>query len=596
MNISRLFDIPYHQLANYPLQESIVGKPGGKLIKYSTKQLVEQAQALSLGLIEIGVKPGDRVATIVYNSRPEWHVLDIALLQIGAVNVPVYPTISPREYVYIFNDAAVKFCFVGEGDLLEKAQEAQKQVYSLKEIFTFHEHADAPHWASLMSHSTDFTELEALKANVKPTDLATIIYTSGTTGNPKGVMLSHDNICSNVREVVKILPLKAGQQAFSFLPLCHIFERTVTYTYMAVGVKIRYAESIDTLRDELGEVKPHFFSSVPRLLEKVYERIVNTAMSDKPYKRKIFLWAVKLTEKYEIGKELNLMDKIQFVLADKLVFSKIRARLGGNVVGIVTGAAACPRKIAQFFSAAGISIREGYGLTETSPVISVNLFDNQKAQFGTVGPILPGVEVKIDDSDGSYAEGEGEILCKGPNVMLGYYNNDTATDEVIKNGWFYTGDIGKFVTNAHGVQLLKITDRKKELLKTSNGKYIAPAPIETRFKEEFLIEQVMVIGNNEKFAAALIIPSVENLKLWCSENDVNFSNLKEVVENESVIKHYQAIIDQINPEFAHVEQIKKFKLLPTTWDVNSGELTPTMKLKRRVIMENHAAEIRTIYC
>ena len=362
MKISRLFDIPYYQLANSPLQECIVGKPGGKLIKYSTKQLVEQAQALSLGLIEIGVKPGDRVATIVYNSRPEWHVLDIALLQIGAVNVPVYPTISPREYVYIFNDASVKFCFVGEGDLLEKVREAQKQVYSLKEIFTFHVHAEATHWASLMRHSTDFTELEALKANVKPTDLATIIYTSGTTGNPKGVMLSHDNICSNVREVVKILPLKSGQQAFSFLPLCHIFERTVTYTYMAVGVKIRYAESIDTLRDELGEVKPHFFSSVPRLLEKVYERIVNTAMSDKPYKRKIFLWAVKLTEKYEIGKELNLMDKIQFVLADKLVFSKIRARLGGNVVGIVTGAAACPRKIAQFFSAAGISIREGYGL------------------------------------------------------------------------------------------------------------------------------------------------------------------------------------------------------------------------------------------
>jgi long-chain acyl-CoA synthetase len=595
MEFTRLFDLPYYQLEKYPQRKSIGGKPRGKEFWYSTKELVELVNKVSLGLYQIGVRPGDKIATISYNNRPEWNVIDLGMQQIGAINVPVYPTISAREYVYIFNDAEVKYCFVGHGDLIDKVREAQTQIPSLREIFAFDSDVDAPNWETIFAEG-DLSDVEAIKANIKPSDMATIIYTSGTTGDPKGVMLTHDNICSNIRDVMDLLPIKQGDTALSFLPLCHIFERMVVYTYIAMGVNIRYAESVDTLRDELPVVCPHVFSSVPRLLEKVYERVYSMAMQGSPIKKKIFLWAVGLTEKYEYGYKPSGFEAIQWKIADKLVFSKIRARLGGRVQGIVTGAAACPRKIAQFFSAAGIPIREGYGLTETSPVISFNRFDEGQAMLGCVGVPIGSVTVRIDEDDPNYGPGEGEILCKGPNVMTGYYNKQDKTDEVIdKDGWFHTGDVGKFVDDGKGNRFLKITDRKKELLKTSGGKYIAPSPIESRFKEEFMIEQMMVLGNNEKFCAALIVPSFDAVKNWCKENNVAYTTNEEMVKHPKVLEAFQELVDQVNPNFGKIEQIKKFVLMSQPWDVATDELTPTMKLKRRVIMDKFAKEIAEIY-
>jgi long-chain acyl-CoA synthetase len=598
MEITRLFDIPYYQLEKFPQKSAIAGKPCGKLISYSTEELIKTINEVSLGLLDMGVKAGDKIALISYANRPEWNIMDLAMLQIGAINVPVYPTISPREYVYIFNDAEVKFCVVGDGDLLKKVKEAQPQVPSLKIVFTFDEVGEVPHWEALFKQNPSaelLAELENRKNAIKPQDMATIIYTSGTTGNPKGVMLSHENICSNVIAVKDIIPTKAGDTTLSFLPLCHIFERTVIYTYLSIGVSIRYAQSVDTLRDELVEVRPHFFTTVPRLLEKVYERVYSTAMQGSPTKKKIFLWAVGLTENYTFDRKPSFFEGIQLKIADKIVFSKIRARVGGNLKGIVTGAAACPTKIARFFSAIGIPVREAYGLTETSPGLTGNRFVDGQCMLGTVGPVFDNVTVKIEE-DSNYGAGEGEILAKGPNIMMGYYNKPTETAEVIdKDGWFHTGDVGKFVTNSKGVQFLKITDRKKELLKTSNGKYIAPSPIESKFKEDFLVEQMMVLGDGEKFASALIIPAAEPLKMWCEENSIAWTTLAEVLKNEQVIAYYQTLADKLNQDFAHVEQIKKFRLLPDAWDVSTGELTPTMKLKRRVVMDKYKDVIAEIY-
>lgn len=598
MTITRLFDIPYYQLERFPQKNCIAGKPCGKLVSYSTEQFVKAINDVSLGLIDMGVRPGDKIALISYNNRPEWNIMDLAMLQVGAINVPVYPTISPREYIYIFNDAEVKFCVVGDGDLLSKAREAQKEVSSLKEVFTFDETAGAPHWEAFFKQNPSaelLAELESRKSAIKPGDMATIIYTSGTTGNPKGVMLSHENICSNVIAVKDIIPVVPGDTTMSFLPLCHIFERTVIYTYLSIGVSVRYAQSIDTLRDELPEIKPHFFTTVPRLLEKVYERVYSMAMQGSPAKKKIFLWAVGLIEKYDVGRTPDFLEGLQLKIADKLVFSKIRARLGGNMKGIVTGAAACPAKIAKFFSAIGIPVREAYGLTETSPGLTGNRFEDSKVFFGTVGIVFEGMEVRIEE-DGNYGPGEGEILAKGPNIMMGYYNKPEATAEVIdKDGWFHTGDVGKFVTNKAGNKFLKITDRKKELLKTSGGKYIAPSPIESRFKGDFLVEQMMVLGDGEKFAAGLITPSIDPLKAWCKDNDVKWTTLEDVLKNPYVITYFEALTDCINKDLAHVEQIKKFKLLPDVWDVSTGELTPTMKLKRRVVMDKYKDIIKEIY-
>ena len=606
MEITRLFDFIYYQKENYPLEKAFGGRQNGEWYYYSTDDMINLSNQLSLGLLDLGIQPGDRIAVAVYQNRPEWVVLDIAIQQIGAINVPVYPTISPSEYEYIFNDAKVSFCFVGIGDLYEKVEKAQAQVPSLKAIYTFDQQDGRPHWKDLFKEG-DLSPVQERMNNVKPKDLATLIYTSGTTGNPKGVMLNHHNIVSNVFAVQEVFPISSGDKALSFLPICHIFERTGSYNYTFNSVSVTFTGT-DNLGGEEGDlqaIQPHFFTTVPRLLEKVYEKIINKGLDLDGLPRRIFFWALNLTNSYKYDMAPSGFNKVKWAIADKVIFSKWRDALGGHIKGVLSGAAPLSTRIAQVFSAAGIPIREGYGLTETSPGLAIGRYTPGGAMLGTVGPALSNVELKIDeDPQGIYGPDEGEILAHGPNIMMGYYNKTKETQDVMKEidgkTWFHTGDIGKLIHGPDGVPFLKITDRKKELLKTSGGKYVAPAPIENKLKEHFLIEQIMVVGEQKKFVSALIVPGEEALKDWCDHNNVAWTSLGEVLQHPDVIEKYQAIIDDENPRFSHIEQIKKFKLIATTWepikeDQSEGELTPTLKLKRRVIRRKHASEIDDMY-
>ena len=613
MQPTKLFDFIHYQNKNYPQEKFIGDRRDGKWTYMSTQQVIDKANRMSHGLLKLGVKPGDKIAQVVYANRPEWVVMDLAISQIGAINVPVYPTISPSDYEYIFNDATVEYAFCGGNkfvddehkDLIKKIKNASPRIDSLKGIYCFDKRDDAMYWETLLEDGDDKV-IEDIKANVKETDLATLIYTSGTTGNPKGVMLSHKNLVSNVMDVRPIVPTEAGDRAISFLPLCHVFERAVLYSHTYNGLSISFAGT-DNLGGDDGDlkaIKPHFFTTVPRLLEKVYEKIYNKGLELTGAKKKLFFWALDLTDDYEYDKQFSGMAGIKRKIADKLIFSKWREALGGNVKGILTGAAACPVKMAKVFSAAGIPIREGYGLTETSPGLTIGRYSKGDAMLGTVGPALDGVTIKIDPSDGNYKPGEGEILAAGDNIMMGYYNKPEATAAVINEvdgvRWFHTGDVGRMVKGPGGKEFLKITDRKKELLKTSGGKYVAPQPIENKFKEDFLIEQMMVVGEKQKFVSALILPAPDALRDWCENNGVDCADMDKVMKNPKVLAHYQSIINEFNPEFSHIEQIKKFTLLNTTWepdksDGSEGELTPTMKLKRRVIREKFAKEIADIY-
>lgn len=604
MKPTRLFDIPHYQLQTNPQNFYIGGKHmDGHTYSYSTKEFVDLANQVSLGLLQMGVKPGDKIALISYNNRPEWNILDTGMAQIGAINVPVYPTISPKDYIYIFNDASVKYCFVGHGDLLDKVRKAQPSVSTLQAIFTFDpiegekdaNGNEVHYWETILTKG-NLDPVEKIKAGIKSDELTTLIYTSGTTGNPKGVMLSHDNIMHNVYNIGKLIPASAGDIALSFLPLCHVFERASAYAYMNRGIGVMYAQSIETLGESLKEVRPHFFTTVPRLLEKVYEKIVSTAQESGGLKKKIFFWAENLTNDYDYGFEPKGFDSIKWKLADRIVFSKVRENLGGRVKGILTGAAACPRKVAQFFSAIGVPIREGYGMTETSPGIAVGGYAPDMALLGTVGPLVDEVEVKIDVDEEMYGPGAGEILVKGPNVMMGYYNKPEKTAETFTEDreWLKTGDVGTFVKK-NGREFLKITDRKKELLKTSGGKYVAPAPIEAVLREDFLVEQAAIIGNNRKFVSALILPAYESLENWCKEHNLSVTSPSVMIQHPEVRAYYQKIIDELNPHFAKVEQIKKFALIAEPWTVESGHLTPTMKLKRRVINTSCKAVIESLY-
>jgi len=605
MDVTRLFEFIYYQKENYPQEKTLGHQLDGEWIYYSTDQIIDMAMQVSCGLLEMGVQAGDKIALIAYKNRPEWVIMDLGIQQIGAINVPVYPTISTKEYVYIFNDASVKHCFVGGGDLYDKVIATKGKVTDLDRIYTFDKQEGRPYWKAIFS-SNGQDKVKEIMAGIKPEEMATIIYTSGTTGNPKGVMLSHNNVVSNVNAVKTILPVGAGERVLSFLPICHVFERSAIYAYIFAGVNVSFTGT-DNLGGENGDlaaVKPHFFTTVPRLLEKVYEKIYNKGLTLTGVKKKLFFWALTLTDDYEYDKKFSGFSGFKRGIADKLIYSKWREALGGNVKGILTGAAPCPVKMAKVFSAAGIPIREGYGLTETSPGLTINTYEPGGAQLGTVGPPLPNVEIYIDQSDGDYREGEGEILAKGPNIMMGYYNKPEATAGVTKEidgvKWFLTGDIGKMVDAKGGRKFLKITDRKKELLKTSGGKYVAPAPIENKLKEDFLIEQIMIVGDKQKFVSALIVPAPDALKDWCQECGSGWTDLSKAVIDPAVISRYQEIIDQYNPEFSHIEQIKKFVLLDCTWDAvkedgSASELTPTMKLKRRVIREKYGKEIDGIY-
>ena len=610
LNPTRLFDFIYFQNQKFPQEHAFSFREGGIVVShFSTEKIIELANQVSCSLLELGLKPGDKIASVIVKNRPEWLILDIGMMQIGVINVPVYPSISPAEYDYIFNDAAVKFCFVGddtEGSVFQKVKTAQHTIPSLSTIYTFDKVEYAPCWTELLKTiQNKQTEVDRIKNTILPDDLATIIYTSGTTGQPKGVMLSHDNIVSNIKSIMPIIPMQAGERGLSFLPLNHIFERVVSYAYMFVGAQVTFT-GIDNLGGEQGDLKavqPHFFTTVPRLLEKVYEKIYNKGLELKGLKRALFFWALRQADDYEYDKTYTGFRKIQIAIANKLVFSKWRAALGGCIKGIIVGASACPVKIAKTFSAAGIPVREGYGMTELSPGVSFSRFDRGMARLGCVGPIIDGVEVKIDNSDGNYNDNEGEILCTGRNVMLGYYNKPKETAEVIKyidgKRWMCTGDIGKLEEH-NGVKFLKITDRKKELFKTSGGKYVAPAPIENKMRENFMIEQIMVVGENQKFVSALVVPAIESLKDWCSHNGITWTQISEIIENKEVLKKYNEVIEKYNPHFSKVEQIKAFRLIADQWepqkaDGSKAELTPTMKLKRRVILEKYKNVIDNIY-
>jgi long-chain acyl-CoA synthetase len=601
MKTTRLFDLIYHQQTQHPLEKSLNGKDEkGQWRSYSTSEVIRMAESAAAGLVQSGLKRGDKVAISSYKNRPEWLIMDLATQMAGLVNIPLYPTISAQDYVYILNEAEVKMAFCGAEDLADKLEEAKKNVSTLKEIYTFDKQTNRLFWEEIFSSETHI--IDDIKSSIKPEDLATIIYTSGTTGKPKGVMLSHRNIMHVILETSPYLEANRGEKSLSFLPLCHIFERAVSLSYLYKGVSI-YFTGTDNLGGPDGDlqaVKPVVFSTVPRLLEKIYEAIYNKGIALTGVKKKLFFWALSLTDNYQLEQSPSFKWKI----ADKLIFSKWREALGGNVRLVVTGAAPCPVKIMQVFCAAGIPIREGYGLTETSPTLTVNTLEKGGAMLGTVGPLLKGVEILIDTESGDYRPEEGEILAHGPNIMLGYYKKPEINAQVFTeiNGkkYFRTGDIGKLVKGDSGIVYLKITDRKKELLKTSGGKYVAPAPIENRMKEDFLIEQMMVVGDKMKFVSALIVPSEPALKNWCKENNISWTSLQEIIANPQVISRYQQIIDKYNPEFSHIEQIKKFCLIPSPWepsktDGSEAELTPTMKLKRRVITEKCQKDIESIY-
>lgn len=578
MDVRRSFDILPYQLATFAKTDALAAKINGQWLLLSTQQVQDQTNLVSLGLRALGLQRGDKVALISMN-RPEWMLADFGIAQIGAISVPMYPSITVEDYKYIFTDAGVKAVFVSDEKLFHKVQEATAGLaIPAANVFTFDRVGGARHFSELLElgKQGNPADLEPLKAAVEPDDLLTLIYTSGTTGQPKGVMLSHDNILSNYRSVKQLVPVGAQDKALSFLPLCHIFERMVTYLYMMSGVSIYYAEGLETVAENLREVKPEIFTTVPRLLEKVFDRIVAKGHEQTGLKHKLFFWALDLGLKYDTQKDQGFVYNTELAVANKLIFSKWREALGGNLRCIVSGGGALQPRLARVFWAAGIRVMEGYGLTETSPVIAVNGYERENNMIGTVGPIVDNMEVKIAP--------DGEILTRSASVMKGYYNKPELTAETIDaDGWLHTGDIGELVNG----RFLKITDRKKEMFKTSGGKYIAPQVIEGKLKEEPLIEQAMVVGANKKYAAALVIPSFPDLKAWCKRHGVPDAPNEELVRNERIIKLYNELVIKCNQSFAQWEQLKKITLLPELWTVETGEMTPTMKVKRKVITEKN---------
>jgi long-chain acyl-CoA synthetase len=585
LDFTRVFDLPRYQQARYPKSDCLNEKTGGKWKSYSTQDVIDYMDRVSLSLVGSGIKKGD-VVSIVGNNRPQWNFTDLGIMQTGAVTVPIYPTISDDDYVYIMNDAETKILFVSSQELFDRMQRLRGRIPSLREIITYDPVPGAVHWDEFLKRGDGFDrgQLKTLSDAVSEKDLCCMIYTSGTTGFPKGVMLTHANICSNMKGVSNVLPINEHHRALSFLPLNHVFEKMVLYCYLMLGVSCYYAESMDTIGENLREIKPHFFTCVPRLLEKVYERIMTKGLELKGAKRALFFWAVHLGERWENGKNMGAWYNLQLKVARRLIFSKWLEALGGNVFAICSGSAPLNAKIGKVFTAAGIVIMEGYGLTETSPVVTVNRYDTNENILGTVGPVIPGVEVKLAE--------DGEILVRGPNIMVGYYKLPEETKKVIDDeGWFRTGDVGEWVRE----KFLKITDRKKELLKTSGGKYVAPQPIENKFKESPFIEQMMVIGEGKKFVSALIVPSFVNLKSWCERNNVTLADNADAVSNAKINELIQQVVDEKNQHFGHTDQIKKFRLIPEEWTVQGGQLTPTLKLKRKVIMERYKEIIDVMY-
>lgn len=593
MNSKRLFDCLEHQLQHFPKQDMLAAKENGKWVTYSTAEVADIANKFSAGLLELGISGNDFTAegadkiAIISNNRPEWVFTDLATQQTGAILVPVYPTTNPLELEFILNDAAVKYVFVSSKDLYEKANDVCARVPSVKKIFSFDRLEGVAHWTEVlaMSSPSNLAKVAEAKAMVPAEHLATIIYTSGTTGTPKGVMLKHSNIYTNVYYSKVSFPFNDAPdtKVLSFLPLNHIFEKMCTYIYLFSGISIYYAESLETIGDNLKEIKPDGFTTVPRLLEKVFEKIMTAGSQLTGTKKKLFYWAVGLAEKYDNQKSGGWWYDTQLAIANKLIFSKWREALGGNINFIVTGGAACQVKLLRIFNAARIPVYEGYGPTENSPVISVNRKAVGGTKFGTVGPVIEGIQVKLAE--------DGEILVSGSCVMAGYYKRQDLTDETVINGWLHTGDIGVMDEGKY----LKITDRKKELFKTSGGKYVAPQPIENKLKESPFVEQVMVVGAERKFVGALIVPSFPTLKEWMREKGIPFTTTEDALHHPKVLELYRELVESFNCFFNHVEQIKKFELIPREWSIETGEMTPKMSLKRKVVMEKFKENVERIY-
>lgn len=580
MKPSRLFDLIPYQIATYDKEIALSKKENGEWKSFSSRDIKEITDNLSLAFLKTGVKSGEKIA-IISNNCPEWNFVDLALQQIGAISVPMYPTITSADYEYIFEQAEVKMIFVGDAVIYEKAKEASGD----RLIYSFEKLEGAIYWEDFLAIGVneDILSLENAKEQVKPSDLFTIIYTSGTTGRPKGVMLTHTNVLSNVVAIATIMtPTKGSSRVLSFLPLCHIYERTGSFCFMYLGFSIYYAESIESLGENMKEIKPHAFNTVPRLLEKIYDKIVAKGYDLSGLKKSLFFWALNLGLIYDPAKKMGAWYDFQLRIANKLIFSKWREALGGEVMQINSGASALQPRLARVFWAAGIKVCEGYGLTETSPVVSASVCTHEEIRIGWVGKIVKDVKVKIAE--------DGEILVQGPNVMQGYYRQPEVTAEVLKNGWFHTGDIGEI-----DGEFLKITDRKKEMFKTSGGKYIAPQLMENKFKESSLIDQLIVLGENRNYPSALIVPSFDGLREYCKHKGIPYTNDEEMIQKPEIIEKYDRELEQLNKYFGKWEQIKRFKLLPELWGIESGELTPTMKLKRKFIHQKFEKEIEELY-
>jgi len=586
--ITRLFDFPYYQLEHFNIPDALVTKYNGVWIKTSTQEYIAKSNAISRALLRMGIQKDDKIALISSNNRTEWNIMDIGVLQTGAQTIPIYPTISAEDYQYILEHSGSMYCFVSDNEVLHKVNAIKKNLPNLKEVFSFDTIEGCKNWEELLLLGEDQSNqdvVEDRKNNVKPEDLATIIYTSGTTGKPKGVMLSHNNIVSNVLDSAPRIPFEKGKsRALSFLPICHIFERMILYLYQYYGVSVYFGESIDKISDNIKEVKPTVMTAVPRLIEKVYDKIYSKGLELKGIKRRLFFWAIDLGLKYQPYGANGFWYETQLKIARKLIFSKWKEGLGGQLDLMVSGSAALQPRLARVFAAAEMPIMEGYGLTETSPVITVNDMRNFGFKVGTVGKIINNVEVKIAE--------DGEILCKGPNIMIGYYKDEELTKQALANGYFHTGDIGEIDTEG----FLKITDRKKEMFKTSGGKYISPQLLENAMKQSRFIEQIMVIGDGQKMPAAFIQLNFDYVKTWEKLHGIKVGiTNEEIISNPKVIERIQEEVDNLNEKFGNWEKIKRFELTPDIWSIAGGHLTPTLKLKRKQVMEKYSDLYAKIY-
>lgn len=586
MEVTRLFDLLPHYAMHFPREDALNGKSNGAWRHFSTKQYINIVNNISYGLMQLGIKKGDKIASIS-SGRPEWNFLDMAIMQLGAIHVPIYPTISENDYKFILHNAEVKMVFVSGWDILRKIENILSEIPELNDkVYTFrnlrgYRHLNEVIELGMANPSPQY--LSEIEDRISPDDIVTMIYTSGTTGTMKGVQLSHRNIISNFKAILPIVPTHAGTKVLSYLPLCHIYERMMIYAWHYLGIPIYYAESIGTIQTNLNEVKPTILTTVPRLLEKFYDRFVSTGRKLPKKQKELFFWADEIASQYELeGRSRSYNRKLK--TAQILILKKFRDALGGNIEVIVSGGAAIQPRLCRIFWAANMPVLEGYGLTETSPVIAVSSFFKKGMKFGTVGQPLPGVEVKIADDE--------EILTRGACVTKGYYHADELTREAIdEEGWFHTGDMGKFEPDGQ----LKITGRKKEMFKTAFGKYIVPTHVENKFAEDSLIDNIMVVGENKKFAAALIVPNFSDLRSWCAKKDIPYTTNEEMIKHPDVLKKFKKIQDQCNAQLGETERVMKFALIDYEWGVSTGELTPTLKLKRRFIAEKYADKIEALF-